>query len=64
MSRRDEIETLLPFYLNGTLSGDDLDAVEEWLATDPAARLHLRRPRPSSPGPLHRTRQSVRRPTR
>ena len=37
MSRRDELEILLPFYLNGTLEGDDLDAVEEWLATDPAA---------------------------
>ncbi len=37
MSRRDELETLLPFYLNGTLEGVDLEAVEEWLATDPAA---------------------------
>jgi hypothetical protein len=37
MSRRDEMELLLPFYLNGTLSGDDLAAVEKWLASDPAA---------------------------
>ena len=37
MSRRDELEALLPFYLNGTLEGADLTAVEEWLATDPAA---------------------------
>ena len=37
MSRRDELETLLPFYLNGTLEGADLEAVEEWLASDPAA---------------------------
>lgn len=37
MSRRDELEALLPFYLNGTLGGADLAAVEEWLATDPAA---------------------------
>ena len=37
MSRRDEMETLLPFYLNGSLEGSDLEAVEEWLATDPAA---------------------------
>ena len=35
MSRRDELETLLPFYLNGTLDGADLAAVEEWLASDP-----------------------------
>ncbi|TIN85850.1 MAG: anti-sigma factor, partial [Mesorhizobium sp.] len=37
MSRRDEMETLLPFYLNGSLEGSDLEAVEEWLASDPAA---------------------------
>ncbi|TPN90496.1 anti-sigma factor [Mesorhizobium sp. B1-1-5] len=37
MSRRDEMETLLPFYLNGSLEGAELEAVEEWLATDPAA---------------------------
>lgn len=41
MSRRDELEALLPFYLNGTLEGDDLEAVEEWLATDPAAAVAL-----------------------
>ncbi len=37
MSHRDEMETLLPFYLNGTLTGEELRQVEEWLATDPAA---------------------------
>ena len=37
MNRRDEIETLLPFYLSGTLDGEDLAAVEDWLANDPAA---------------------------
>jgi anti-sigma-K factor RskA len=41
LSRRDELETLLPFYLNGTLEGQDLAAVEEWLATDPAAMAAL-----------------------
>ncbi|MEI9415912.1 anti-sigma factor, partial [Mesorhizobium sp. Cs1321R2N1] len=41
MSRRDEMETLLPFYLNGSLEGSDLEAIEEWLATDPAALVAL-----------------------
>lgn len=41
MSRRDEMETLLPFYLNGSLEGAELEAVEEWLATDPAAMAAL-----------------------
>ncbi|RWC31773.1 anti-sigma factor [Mesorhizobium sp.] len=41
MSRRDEMETLLPFYLNGSLEGSDLEAVEEWLASDPAAMTAL-----------------------
>ncbi len=41
MSRRDELEALLPFYLNGTLDGADLEAVEQWLATDPAAAAAL-----------------------
>jgi anti-sigma factor RsiW len=41
MSRRDEIETLLPFYLNGALSGDDLTEVEDWLANDPNAEAAL-----------------------
>ncbi|TIM63280.1 MAG: hypothetical protein E5Y58_29525 [Mesorhizobium sp.] len=27
MSRRDEMETLLPFYLNGSLEGAELEAV-------------------------------------
>lgn len=37
MTARDDIEALLPFYLNGVLEGDDLMAVETWLADDPAA---------------------------
>lgn len=41
MSGRDELEALLPFYLNGTLEGADLAAVEEWLASDPAAHVAL-----------------------
>jgi anti-sigma-K factor RskA len=41
MSRRDELEALLPFYLNGTLDGEDLVAVEDWLASDPAAMTAL-----------------------
>jgi anti-sigma-K factor RskA len=41
MSRRDELEALLPFYLTGTLEGADLAAVEEWLANDPAAAAAL-----------------------
>lgn len=41
MRSRDEIETLLPFYLNGTLSGDDLAKVEDWLANDPDAETAL-----------------------
>ena len=35
MSSRDELEALLPFYLNGTLDEVDLASVDEWLATDP-----------------------------
>ena len=41
MTRRDEIETLLPFYLNGTLSGAELALVEDWLANDPGAEAAL-----------------------
>jgi anti-sigma-K factor RskA len=41
MTRRGEIETLLPFYLNGTLSGADLALVEDWLANDPNAEAAL-----------------------
>ena len=41
MSRRDEMETLLPFYLNGSLEGAELEAVEEWLSSDPAAMAAL-----------------------
>ncbi len=41
MSRRDELEALLPFYLNGTLDGEDLAAVEDWLASDPQAMTAL-----------------------
>ncbi|MBK8457280.1 MAG: anti-sigma factor [Phyllobacteriaceae bacterium] len=33
---RDEMESLLPFYLNGTLDGDDLVRFDAWLAADPA----------------------------
>jgi hypothetical protein len=41
MSRRDEIEALLPFYLNGTLEGAELQEVEDWLANDPDATAAL-----------------------
>ncbi len=41
MSRRDEMEALLPFYLNGTLEGAELAEVETWLASDPAAAAAL-----------------------
>jgi anti-sigma-K factor RskA len=41
MTRRDEIETLLPFYLNGALSGEDLALVEDWLANDSNAEASL-----------------------
>jgi hypothetical protein len=41
MSRRDELEALLPFYLNGTLSGEELAAVEAWLASGPDAMAAL-----------------------
>lgn len=41
LSRRDELESLLPFYLNGTLEGSELAAVEEWLASDPMAATAL-----------------------
>jgi len=41
MSRRDELEAMLPFYLNGTLVGADLAAVEEWLGADPQALAAL-----------------------
>jgi len=37
LSRRDELEALLPFYLNGTLAGDDLKAIEDWLESEPDA---------------------------
>lgn len=41
MSRRDEMEALLPFYLNGTLEGAELAELEAWLASDPAAAAAL-----------------------
>jgi hypothetical protein len=41
MNQRDEAEALLPFYLNGTLTGADLAMVEDWLANDPAAEEAL-----------------------
>lgn len=37
ISRRDELEAMLPFYLNGTLEGAELKQVEDWLASDPSA---------------------------
>lgn len=41
MRGRDELEALLPFYLNGTLSGADLQDVEDWLAADAEAMAAL-----------------------
>lgn len=41
MSGRDDMEALLPFYLNGSLEGEDLRAVEDWLASDAAAMAAL-----------------------
>ncbi|MFC5585550.1 hypothetical protein ACFPOD_10535 [Nitratireductor kimnyeongensis] len=40
-NRRDRLEALLPFFLNGTLSGAELREVEEWLASDPEAMASL-----------------------
>ncbi|WP_048648056.1 hypothetical protein [Nitratireductor soli] len=40
-NRRDRLEALLPFFLNGTLSGAELHEVEEWLASDPEAMASL-----------------------
>ncbi|MCR4269301.1 hypothetical protein [Nitratireductor sp. ZSWI3] len=40
-NRRDRLEALLPFFLNGTLSGAELREVEEWLASDPDAMASL-----------------------
>ncbi|WP_404934718.1 hypothetical protein [Nitratireductor sp. L15S-10] len=40
-NRRDRLEALLPFFLNGTLSGAELREVEEWLASDPQAMASL-----------------------
>jgi len=42
MSRRDEMEMLLPFYLNGTLESEELAEVEAWLNSDPEAPAALR----------------------
>lgn len=41
MSARDRVEALLPFYLNGTLSGPELEEVEAWLRSDPDAPAAL-----------------------
>lgn len=41
MTPRDEIEALLPFYLNGTLDGAELARVEAWLETNPGAQSAL-----------------------
>ncbi len=39
----DEVELLLPFYVNGTLDEDDRKKVESWLETNPRAGAHLAR---------------------
>lgn len=41
LTLRDEMESLLPFYLNGTLQGPDLVRLEHWLATDPHGAVAL-----------------------
>jgi len=41
MTDREEIEALLPFYANGTLSDPERAAVEAALAEDPALELEL-----------------------
>lgn len=41
LSGRDRLEALLPFYLNGTLFGRDLDEVEAWIESDPDALAAL-----------------------
>ncbi|MFZ1681334.1 MAG: anti-sigma factor, partial [Rhizobiaceae bacterium] len=41
LTLRDEMESLLPFYLNGTLQGPDLVRLENWLATDPQGAIAL-----------------------
>ncbi len=41
LTLRDEMESLLPFYLNGTLQGPDLVRLEHWLATDPHGAIAL-----------------------
>lgn len=38
---RDRLEALLPFYLNGTLAGEDLAAVEAWMESDADAMAAL-----------------------
>lgn len=40
-SGRDELEALLPFYLNGTLEGEDLARLEAWLERNPDALAAL-----------------------
>lgn len=41
MSLREEMAALVPFYLNGTLAGDELLRFEEWLASEPDAAAVL-----------------------
>ncbi len=41
MSRRDEVEMLLPFYESGDLDGEELAIVEEWLADNPEGQAAL-----------------------
>lgn len=41
MSKRDEVEMLLPFYESGDLDGEELALVEEWLADNPEGQEAL-----------------------
>lgn len=38
-----EAETLLPWYVNGTISDEDRKTVEAWLSENPEAEAHLQR---------------------
>lgn len=41
MSKRDEVEMLLPFYESGDLDGEELAIVENWLADNPEGQAAL-----------------------
>lgn len=41
MSKRDEVEMLLPFYDSGDLDGEELAIVEDWLADNPEGQAAL-----------------------